>query len=197
MASKYEKLFPTLKPLPVQDVKYQALVDGVKSQILEGGHQSTDDDLVDEAITETLENIEDEVTALCTMLIEAGKGRRQGHVFGRYWLQLRRIESGIDDRLKAARLLLEAYQQLGSNQLQAEGMKSLNLEGLGRVLLQPEVQVKVMNPDALRQWCIEAGLSRSLNIHHGTIQSLTKERLIGGLSAPEGVEAFVHTKLTK
>jgi hypothetical protein len=34
-------------------------------------------------------------------------------------------------------------------------------------------------------------------MHHGTAESLTKERLLNGLAEPDGVTAYHSTKFTK
>jgi hypothetical protein len=151
--SKYEKVFPTLKKLPVDDLSYQAKADFIKDQILHAT-ESPDDLVVHEYISESLENIGDEVKSLMRLLINAPRGRRHAAVFGRYWLELRRIEGFLEEQLKAARLLLYAYDQLGVEQFEAEGVDILKFDELGT-------------------------------------------RLLDGLSEPDGLEAFVNTKLTK
>jgi hypothetical protein len=92
-------------------------------------------------------------------------------------------------------LLLEAYQQLLTEEYEIEGVDSLAIDGFGTVRTQPEPYAQVEDRDKFRQWCIEAGLERSLALPWQTTNALTKQRLMEGLPEPDGVKATVKTKI--
>jgi hypothetical protein len=198
VASKYEKIFHRLKPMPVEDMDYQAKANVVKEMILEHRSLTPTDDYLRQALVESsLEAIAEEVKTICELITQAPSGRRHASVFGRYWLLLRKVEDSIEEQLKNVRLLLYAVDQLGVEQFVAEGTDSMRFDELGYVRTAPEVVTKVLDRDRFRDWCMEAGLFRELNLHHGTTNSLTKARLIDGLPEPDGVQAFFNNKLHK
>lgn len=197
VASKYAKVFPRLKQLPVQDPTYQQQVDVVKDEILKATEPLHTDDVIHAQVDLILEDIADNVKELVTLLVNAPQGRHHGSVFGRYWLELRRAEDSIFNQLKSVRLLMAAMEQLGVAQFEAEATDRIAFEDLGAVSARPEVVISVHDKDLFRKWCVEANLFRELNMHHGTAQSLTRARLLDGNVEPDGVTAFVHTKFTK
>lgn len=196
--SKYEKVFPRLKPLPVDDMDYQQKADVVKQTILEHRGDSPTDDYMCQALVETsLDAIADEVKTICHLITTAPNGRQHGTVFGRYWLLLRRVEDSISQQLKNVRLLLYTMEQLGVEQFEVEGADSVKLDDLGRVKTMAEVVIKIRDKDKFRDWCVEQNLFRELNMHHSAATALTKMRLLNGDVEPEGVEAFFNIKFTK
>lgn len=204
MASKYEKVFPKLKKLPVQDPTYQQQVDVVKTSILENqevpvsGEMKLDsDDLVHAHIELCLEEIAETVKELCGAILKAPRGRRHASVLARYWLELRKVEDSVANELKNVRLLLTAMEQLGVEQFEVEATDRIRFDELGAVSSRPEVVIKVHDPDVFRDWCVKNQLFRSLNMHHGTAQALTRGLLVDGKTEPDGITAYVHTKFTK
>jgi hypothetical protein len=99
--------------------------------------------------------------------------------------------------LKNVRLLLTAMEQLGVPQFEVEAVDIVHFDDLGRVRTQPEVVAKVYDKDTFREWCLEENLKRELNMHPGTVASLTRVRLLNGGDEPPGVQAFVNTKFAK
>jgi len=200
MPSKYDKVFPRLKKLPVEDMDYQQKANVVKEQILAAQpveSPATNDVETHAKIEVILEEIAELIKELCETVIAGHAGRRYASVYARYWRHLRNIEDYLDNQLKIVRLLLYAEEQLGLEQFEVEGTDKIGLDDLGSVYSQPEIVIKVVDRDKFRTWCIEQGLLRELNLHHGTATSLTKTRLVNGEEEPPGVEAYHSKKFTK
>jgi hypothetical protein len=144
--SKYEKVFPKLKALPVEDVAYQQIVENVKGEIINATGRvngaTLNDDLVHAAVLTTLDELSESVKGLCDVLVQAAAGRRYGSVFARLWLHVRTVEDHLNEQLKQVRLLKEAYEQLGVTQFEAEGLDLLSTD-LGRVQRRPEITIKI------------------------------------------------------
>lgn len=204
--SKYDKVFPTLKRVPVDDIDYQQKTDVVKQELASGAQPDPpgDDMLVHALIDECLDDIAEATKTICQTVVAAHKKRMHASVLGRYWLELRRIEDVMESQIKNVRLLLNAVEQLGMAQFEVEGADSMRFDELGNVYLKPEIVVKVRDRDALRDWYRDNGLYRELNPHHGAMQSLVKLRHLQSLEGQieedpnlPGVEAFYNTKFTK
>jgi hypothetical protein len=201
VASKYDKVFPRLKKLPVEDMGYQQKANVVKDTILSTpkpeGSILQHDELVRTRIELILEDYAAATKELVEVIMAGIGGRQHAVVMARYWLLLRQCEKHVDEQLKSIRLLLYAVEQLGVEQFSVEGTGKIGLDDLGTVYVQPEVVVKVRDKDALRDWYVKQGLFRELNAHHGTTTSQTKVLLLKGEPEPDGVEAFFNEKFTK
>lgn len=193
MASKYAKILGKLTPLPPADATYQAKVDEVKREILmslrEEGQPSTTD------IPALLESISKQVVTLHVIFIHALNGKRYASTIADVYTELRRVEDALEEHAKEVRLLLAAYGQLLVEQYKVEGTTSLKLASGYAVRTQPEPQAQVIDKEAFRKWCIEHGLGEALVLPWPTTNSLTKERLLDGQAEPDGVKAYIHTKI--
>lgn len=63
------------------------------------------------------------------------------------------------------------------------------------ISITPEINVKVENPDAFREWCIKNGLGHKLQLWPSTTAAITKERLVAGAKPPTGVVAKQRPKI--
>lgn len=107
----------------------------------------------------------------------------------RRYIVVRTQKDKLKDELSSVQLELTAIEQLLALQYEAEGVSSMNVEGLGTVRVTPEPKAKVADPDAFRQWCIENGYERALALPWSTTNAVLKQRLLEGLNEPAGVEA--------
>ena len=116
----------------------------------------------------------------------------------RQYIAARAEADRIKDELSAANLLIAAYTQLLAEAYDEEGVSSMKvvvgLKG-ATVRLQIEPYASVKDKDAFRQWCLDNDLGNSLQLPWPSTNSITKERLLGGLPEPDGVEAFQKPKL--
>lgn len=169
---KYEDILPLLRKMPssalFEDPKYGEKVEAMKRLLLEG---DPDNDK-----PPTFTEITGSALALEYTLLRREKGR-------------------IEDELSGVNLRLEAVKQLMLVQFEQEGVKSVTLADGTNVRHQPEPHAVVKNPDVFRQWCIDNGLERSLQLPWAKTNAMTKEFLLRGETPPDGVEAFQKDKV--
>lgn len=194
MASKYAKILGHLPALPPADADYQAKVDAVKAEIL-AEREPIGVETLDAIVSTNLHEITKSVSVLHAALLEAAGGQHHASTFARCYATLRRIENELDEHTKEVRLLLKAYEQLTINQYEVEGTMNLKLDTGASVRVQPEPYAQVIDRDAFHDWCRANGLERSMQLPWMTTNSLTKARLLDGQPEPDGVRAFVNTKV--
>lgn len=165
--SKYQDVVQRLKPLPVEDQKYQDKVNAVKDQIrAEGTHTAeslaklytifrADKERIEEELSETNKWL----TAIEQMLVASHDTDEPG--WGMY---------GAGDN---------------TVRLPSGGSVSVQLEPIG----------KVVDKEAFRLWCIANGYENSLQLWPTTMNAITKNRLLEGDNEPDGVEAYFRAKV--
>ena len=83
-----------------------------------------------------------------------------------------------------------------------EGATSLTLEGIGRVTVQDDVQVKTVDKEAFKKWLIEHELEDIIteSINAQTLAALVRQRLREGKELPKSdlleVKPFVRASIT-
>lgn len=140
------------------------------------------------------------------LLIRATKDKitdRDAISLGKAYITLRKQKAKIEDELSDVQVMIEAYERLlsESQERQAAGWgdygvsdKTLKMVTGGTIRLEPVPRGSVKDVEAFRRWCIKAGYERQLVLHSGTMNSIVKERLVAGMSLPDGVEVFLDTK---
>lgn len=117
---------------------------------------------------------------------------------------LRDLKNKIEDDLSATNLQLEAYTQMlveSNNSDDPEWgqygatQTTLRLVTGDKIEVRKEPYAQVVDKDANRKWAMEQGLERMLSLPWQTVNSLTKEALLKGEAEPEGVKAYVKTKI--
>lgn len=99
----------------------------------------------------------------------------------------------IDAWKSSMQLLLDAYEQLMLDRMEREEVKSLGLLSGASVSTYVEPYGKVVDKVAFRRWCVDNGYEAQLQLWPGTMNSITKERLLAGAPTPTGVEVFAKT----
>lgn len=107
----------------------------------------------------------------------------------RRYIEIRTQKDKLKGELESVQLELTAVEQLMAAQYEAEGVTSMNVEGLGTVRVTPEPKAKIVDRDAFREWCIENGYERALALPWSTTNAVLKQRLLEGLTEPSGLEA--------
>ncbi len=112
----------------------------------------------------------------------------------RAWRDLREKKDVLKEKLSGVQLALTAYEQLVENAYEEAGITFLKFKEGGGVRLEFVPHATVNDREELRLWCVKEELTGSMTLAFGTLNALTKERLLDGKPEPPGVKAFVRTK---
>lgn len=162
---KYAEVVKTLPRFVSEDRTYQDRINARKEEILKGNAEK---ELEPEPNTATHLA---QTVAECRELKDAIKE------------ELSRIQLDLDARTQ---LLIDAYER--------EGVTSMSLVDGGSVRIQAEPYPQIFDQDKLREWAIENGYERKLQLHFKTVEALTKQALLDGQDAPPGVKPWVNFK---
>lgn len=108
--------------------------------------------------------------------------------------ELRKRKAWLKKVLSDIELKLDAYGALMVKYYEVEGVSSIKLADDAGVRMQPEVYAKVQDREKFRLWCVANGLEKDLRLWPSTTQAVVRERLLIGLSEPDGTEATRKTK---
>jgi len=196
MASKYAEVIKSLTTSFGLEPEYQEKVNAVKRKILEPIPDGVEQE---EFPSSAVEDFVGDITAMLQVLndkmIRAVAGDRKAVQLARVFRDLRTIKSALEQQEKVTNVLLDAYGQLLVDQYEVEGTTSITLTDGGKVRTQYEPHAKVVDKDANRKWAIANGLENSLTLPWQTVNALTKEALLNGDDAPDGVEAISRPKI--
>lgn len=188
---KYAHVVNTLPKFPGDDPERRELIERVKAEILAPPNE--DDPSVD--IRPTIDNIERYIKIVMQAEKRAAAGKPYASEFARVYAELRMIRDRIGSWDSSVGLLIEAYQELMTEQLEVEGTTSLTLASGQTVSTFLEPYSQVFDKEVYRLWCIEEGLDRQMSLPWPTTNSLTKARLLAGEPEPPGVKLFVKTQV--
>jgi hypothetical protein len=205
MPSKYAKVIDSLEPLPVEDPSAQEKIDKLKTELTAGvthtpeslarayalARLGEDDRPVLHDVQTKMDHLalvqhDDEVLLLRQAIID---------LFGK---------EGLTALLAEAQKRVTAYEQLladshdkdetGWGQYGASD-NTVKLQSGQSVSVQHEPTAKVEDPEKFRLWCIANGYENALRLWPSTTNAITKERLVAGKPEPDGVKAYVYTKI--
>lgn len=94
----------------------------------------------------------------------------------------------IKTRLTAVMLIM-------NEQYEAEDVLSLKINGVGTIRVQPEPHAIVLDKTRHQAWSRSNGYEEMMTLPWGTTNRLTKELVVTGKPAPDGVEAFMRPKV--
>lgn len=192
---KYDKVLAHLPKLPPQDASYQDKVEAVKKQVLSCEDKDTID--IDETMRVELAIIAQSVAVLCEAFANADTPCHAS-VLMRRFARCRQAKEHLEDHVKAIELLKAAFEQLTIAQCEVEATRTIKFDDdCPSYRVQPEPYAKLEDNDKLLEWVKKNHLERTLTIPWPTLNSTTKELLVIGQPPPDGVQAYVHTKLHK
>lgn len=187
---KYDKIIGTLEPLPVEDPKAQEKIEKIKAEI-RASDVHTPTSLAQEYEKTRFGTIgpngvagldEDTKNSFFELLGKEG---------------LADLQSEIQKRLTAIeQLLTDSFMQdeIGWGQFGASS-NMVKLVGGESLAVQLEPIGKVEDKEVFRLWCVANGLENSLQLWPSTMVAITKERLLAGEAAPDGVKAYSRPKI--
>lgn len=172
MASKWDEIVKTLKPVPEEDPKFQDKVnkakDNIRKQLRDEGRADSARSYaelyqlnyrVKKELEAQIKLLNIEMAALTQMLAKAFE--EKDPAFGAF---------GATENL-------------------------IRLEHGGSVGYYKEPIGVVTDKMEFRQWCIDNGLENELQLHPSTTQSLVKTRLEEGEEEPDGIDIYFRNKI--
>lgn len=124
---------------------------------------------------------------------EVGEALSSGSIAELY-KEARRQKEAVEKELYDANLELQAVTQMLIDRYEIDGISSLKLDSGERIGLQYEPHAVVEDKAAVWKWCKENGYEREMQLMWGTLNAITKERLLAGQSEPDGVRAYTKIK---
>lgn len=138
-------------------------------------------------LTATIQAIKDETS-------KAGRHLNASYVATQYeTIRLEKTE--VEEKLFDLNFQIQAFEQLLNDYYEVEGITSLKLDSGCSVRIQYEPYANVVDRQAFRQWCLSQGFEDQMQLHPSTTQALVKERLLDGENEPDGVKAYVKSKI--
>lgn len=193
---KWDKLVGVLPRYNGNDPGYQDVVDRMKERILKAPMPNPfDTDFAVNRIDQELVVIGNAMDRIVQYLVGARGGKRYASLFAASFRDARQVKEALEEHVKTANLLLEAYNQLLVDQFEVEGSTSLKLEDGASVRMQYEPYATVKDPAAFLIWCRENGYANKLTLPWATTNALVKERLEEGEAEPDGISVYTKTKL--
>jgi uncharacterized protein (DUF2164 family) len=111
-------------------------------------------------------------------------------VYARY----RRMREELEKQEAEVNLYLEVISEQMALKFEEQGVEALRT-GTFKVSVYLEPYASVEDRDTFRQWCLDEGLERSLQLPWQTLNSLTKARLLDGRPEPAGVTVYAKPKI--
>jgi hypothetical protein len=195
---KWDRLVGVLPRYNGNEPRYQEVVEATKRQILaspptpqdrRGGFYSPHE------TAQQLAVIGEAMQDVYLYLVQATGGKRYASRFAAAYKEAREVKDALEEHLKTANLVLEAYNQLIQDQLEVEGASSVKTADGWSVRAQVEPYATVEDHDKFRKWCMENGFEDKLTLPWATMNSLVKEQLEAGEAEPDGVKVFTKSKL--
>lgn len=199
---KYAHLMGALKRLPGisgdanADPGYQAKVDKVKEGILAERTAEEDARIAPPPILpQVLDEANRLLKAALYTLMRRCAGRRHGIELAHAYAAARDLKDRIKAWQDEANLLVEAYAQLMTEQLEAEGSKGVDLNGRA-LSFHEEPWTKTLDNDRVAAffWA-DPGLRPSLRPMWQTLDSLNRKRLLNGEEPIPGTEVWAKRKI--
>lgn len=120
------------------------------------------------------------------------------------YAEWRRTKADLEGELKAVNVQLKACEWLLIDSEEAEAEEWGAYGAAPNVLRRPngdklevrtEINVKTVDPDAIREWFKKEGLERMLTINARTLAAHVKKMLLNGDAEPPGTEATTWKKI--
>lgn len=108
--------------------------------------------------------------------------------------RLRYLKEDVAALEKAVNLRITAAEKLMEAAYEAEDVRGVSLGSGGKVEVRPEPYGRIEDKEKLRLWCLDNGLEKALAINWQTAGTIAKERLLEGLSTPDGMALYARPK---
>jgi hypothetical protein len=168
MSGKYSEVVKTLSREPVKDTAYQTRVDEKKAEILRTLQEVTPESL------------------------------------GKAYAMSRALKDDIEGELSLLNLELAALEQLITTSHEAgdpgwgaygASPDTVRLPTGASISVGVEPLTAVEDKEAFRVWCIDNGYEHQLQLWPSTANAMVKDRLLEGLSTPDGVRVYMRNKI--
>jgi hypothetical protein len=196
MASRPGKYAHVIGKLPKFDgvePERRDVLDAVKAEILAPQSDNDSPIATTSLIAANIDDADNCMTNVIDIAKRATQGKRHASAFAAAYAEVRVVMDKVNDWKSSVQLLLDAYEQLMIQQMEAEGVASLRLEGGASVSTFGEPYGQVVDKEKFRQWCITNGYEGQLQLWPSTMNAITKERLLEGEAPPDGVDVFAKT----
>jgi hypothetical protein len=188
--TKYAHVVGSLPKFQSVEPERRDLVDRVKAEIRE----APDDDYnVCAQARSSMREADTAVEDAFILLKRAVAGKLHASAFANAYAEVRHAMDIIASWKSSAQLLLDAYESLMIEQMEAEKLASLRLDSGASVSTYSEPFGQVRDKEAFRQWCVANGYENQLQLWPSSMNAIAKERTLAGEAPPDGVEVFAKT----
>lgn len=185
---KYAHVTQQLPRLDGVEPERRTIVDAVRTEILAAEPHAYN---LDAQAKKMLEDIDDSVGLVIDLVKTVAAGQRQSAALAKGYAASRYLKERVEAWRASVQLLLDAYEGLMLEQMEADGVASLRLASGQSVSTFLEPYATVKDPEALRAWALaDPDLRRKLSLPWATVNALNKERLLAGDAPPPGVETY-------
>jgi hypothetical protein len=139
----------------------------------------------------------EKVLAVKKAMLEENRGLLKASTAAQEYVNIRIEKEAFEEILEEIQLRFEAIKLILGDAYENEDVTSLGLADGRTVRIQYEPHAKVFDWNANREWAVKNGLTGLLMLPWPTVNSLTKDMLVGGLDVPDGVEPFAKPKVVK
>lgn len=113
----------------------------------------------------------------------------------RSYADARFVLDAITEWKASAQLLVDVYERMMTDRMEAEGIASLKLSTGASISTYAEPYGKVVDREAFRLWCIANGYETELRLWPSSTASIVRERALAGTRQPNGVEVTAKTQV--
>ncbi len=196
---KYAEVCKGLPSLPGVEPERKDVVEAVKTAIRTAQPTEFAGDEFDRYVShdrelrEALDVIDGQFKRIIAIQKSACAGRPWASEFGKGWADMRMIDNRLKGWQSSINLLTEAYLWLMVEQLEVEGMTSVELVDGRKTSTHLEPYAQIVDPEAFRLWCLERGHERAMVLPWGTVNSMVKDMLIAGEEPPPSLKVWAKT----
>lgn len=110
---------------------------------------------------------------------------------------LRDQKDKLESEIRELNVKLEALSQLMIEELEANGTDLFRLDSGDTLSIKDEPYVSVQDRSMFLSWIKATDQEDLLTVNYMTLSSMTKKRLVEGLSEPPGLKVFIKQSITR
>jgi len=194
MASRPSKYAHVGKDLPKyigDDLDRVTLLNNLRDEILATPVGDERDWNISAQVCGTVKGINEAVATLLALAKKCPQHGAAGLV--RAYADARLVLDAASEWRASAQLLVDAYERMMIEQMEAEDVASLRIASGASVSTYAEPYGKVVDKAAFRAWCVANGYEQQLQLWPSTMNAIAKERTLAGEAPPDGVEVTSKT----